>query len=142
MSQTKKQDSREYKLEVLDLLKTSGKSKAQLECDLGLYPGQLQAWQKALAADEAHAFPGADHQTETEAELRRLRRENEVLRQERDILKKRVTDVYATRAEAKHDIVDYIAVWYNRQRVTRRSTTSVRSPLKRPTTKICSLYSQ
>ena len=90
MSQTKQQYSREYKLEVLELLKTSGKSKAQLERDLGLYPGQLKAWQRALAHDGEQAFPGTGHQTEAEAELRRLRRENEVLRQERDILKKAV----------------------------------------------------
>jgi transposase len=90
MSKTKKQHSREYKLEVLELLKTSGKSKAQLERDLGLYPGQIKTWQKALATDGEQAFPGTGHQTETEAELRRLRRENEVLRQERDILKKAV----------------------------------------------------
>ncbi len=90
MSQTKKQYSREYKLEVLELLKTSGKSKAQLERDLGLYPGQLKAWQRALAHDGEQAFPGTGRQTEAEAELRRLQRENEVLRQERDILKKAV----------------------------------------------------
>jgi transposase len=90
MSKTKKQHSREYKLEVLELLKTSGKSKAQLERDLGLYPGQIKTWQKALAIDGEHAFPGTGHQTETEAELRRLRRELEITRQERDILKKAV----------------------------------------------------
>jgi transposase len=90
MSKTKKQHSREYKLEVLELLKTSGKSKAQLERDLGLYPGQIKTWQKALAADGEHAFPGTGHQSETEAELRRLRRELEITRQERDILKKAV----------------------------------------------------
>ena len=90
MSQTKKQYSREYKLEVLELLKTSGKSKAQLERDLGLYPGQLKAWQRALAHDCEQAFPGTGLQTEAEAELRRLQREYEVLRQERDILKKAV----------------------------------------------------
>lgn len=90
MSKTKKQHSREYKLEVLDLLKTSGKSKAQLERDLGLYPGQIKTWQKALATGGEHAFPGTGHQTETEAELRRLRRELEITRQERDILKKAV----------------------------------------------------
>ena len=90
MSQTKKQYSREYKLEVLELLKTSGKSKAQLERDLGLYPGQLKAWQRALAHDGEQAFPGTGRQTEAEAELRRLQRENEVLRQERDVLKKAV----------------------------------------------------
>ena len=47
----KKQYTREYKLEVLELLKTSGKSKAQLERDLGLYQGQIKAWQQALAED-------------------------------------------------------------------------------------------
>jgi transposase len=90
MSKTKKQHSREYKLEVVELLKTSGKSKAQLERDLGLYPGQIKTWQKALAAEGEQAFPGTGHQTETEAELRRLRRELEITRQERDILKKAV----------------------------------------------------
>jgi transposase len=85
---SKKQYSREYKWEVLELLRTSGKSKAQLERDLGLYPGQLNAWQRTLAQDGVQAFPGTGHQTENDEELRRLRRENEILRQERDILKK------------------------------------------------------
>jgi transposase InsO family protein len=38
-----------------------------------------------------------------------------------------VTDTYATRAEAKHAIVDYIAVWYNRQR--RHSSLDYVSPI-------------
>jgi transposase len=33
-------------------------------------------------------FPGSGHQTPQEEEIRQLKRENEVLRQERDILKK------------------------------------------------------
>jgi transposase len=36
------------------------------------------------------AFPGTGHQNDAEAELRQLRRENEILRQERDILKKAI----------------------------------------------------
>ena len=36
----------------------------------------------------AQAFPGSGHQTEASEELRRLKRELEVTRQERDILKK------------------------------------------------------
>ena len=36
------------------------------------------------------AFPGHGHLPEPEAELRRLQRENAVLRQERDILKKAI----------------------------------------------------
>jgi transposase len=85
-TRSKKQYTREYKREVLELLRTSGKSKAQLERDL--FPGQLQAWERALAYDGEQAFPGTGHQTDSDEDLRRLRRENEILRQERDILKK------------------------------------------------------
>lgn len=85
---TKKHYTREYKHEVLELLKASGKSKAQLERDLGLYPGQIKAWQQALAQDGEQAFPGAGHQTEADAEVRRRRRELAIAQQERDILKK------------------------------------------------------
>jgi transposase len=85
---SKKQYTREYKVEVLELLKSSGKTKAALERELGLYPGQIRTWQKALERDGQQAFPGTGHQTDAEAELRRLRREVEVLRQEREILKK------------------------------------------------------
>lgn len=83
-----KRYTREYKREVLELLKSSGKTKSELERELGLYSGQIHAWQKALQQDGEQAFPGTGHQTEAEAELRRLRREVEILRQERDILKK------------------------------------------------------
>jgi putative transposase len=38
-----------------------------------------------------------------------------------------VMDTYPTRAQAKHDIVDYIAVWYNRQR--RHSSLDYISPV-------------
>ena len=83
--------TKDYKLEVIELARTRGKSKAQHERELGLTPGQIGNWEKALEQVQQHkeqAFPGAGHQTETESELRRLRRENEILRQERDILKK------------------------------------------------------
>lgn len=80
--------TKEYKLEVVELARTSGKSKAQLERELGLTSGQIGNWEKALQQNGGQAFPGTGHQTETEAELRRLRREVEILRQERDILKK------------------------------------------------------
>lgn len=80
--------TKDYKLEVIGLARTSGKSKAQLERELGLTPGQIGNWEKALERDGQQAFPGTGHQTEIEVELRRLRREVEILRQERDILKK------------------------------------------------------
>ena len=90
---SKKVYTREFKLEALRLLKSSGKPKAALERELGLYDGQLSLWQKAFNKEGGNveqAFPGTGHQSDAEAELSRLRRENEVLRQERDILKKAI----------------------------------------------------
>jgi transposase len=89
----KKVYSREFKLETLRLLRSSGKTKVELERELGLYPGQLRLWEKAFNREEGdvqQAFPGTGHQNDAEAEVSRLRRENEILRQERDILKKAI----------------------------------------------------
>jgi transposase len=85
--------SREFKLETLRLLKSGGKTKADLERELGLYPGQIRLWERAFNREEGNveqAFPGTGNQSDAEAELSRLRRENEILRQERDILKKAI----------------------------------------------------
>ena len=85
--------SREFKLETLRLLKSSGKTKADLERELGLYPGQIHLWERAFNKEGGNveqAFPGTGHQSDAEAEVHRLKRENEVLRQERDILKKAI----------------------------------------------------
>jgi transposase len=90
---SKKVYSREFKLETLRLLKSSGKSKADLERELGLYPGQIHLWERAFNKEEGNveqAFPGIGHQNDAEAELSRLRRELEIVRQERDILKKAI----------------------------------------------------
>src|SRR6476619_4076706 len=89
----KKVYSREFKLETLRLLKSSGKTKADLERELGLYPGQIHLWERAFNREEGNveqAFPGTGHQSDAEAEVHRLKRENEILRQERDILKKAI----------------------------------------------------
>ncbi len=44
---SKKVYSREFKVETLQLLKSSGKTKADLERELGLYPGQIHLWKMA-----------------------------------------------------------------------------------------------
>ena len=83
--------SREFKLETLRLLKSSGKTKTDLERELGLYQGQIHLWERAFNKEGGNveqAFPGTGHQADAEAELRQLKREVEILRQERDILKK------------------------------------------------------
>jgi transposase len=87
---SRKAYTREFKLEVLELARTSGKPNSELEDELGLYHGQISAWRRALGRDQDQAFPGTGHLTDSAAQLAQLRRENEILRQERDILKKAV----------------------------------------------------
>ena len=68
--------SREFKVETLRLLKSSGKTKADLERELGLYPGQIRLWERAFNREGGkveQAFPGTGHQSDAEAELSRRR---------------------------------------------------------------------
>jgi transposase len=62
---------------------------AQVARDLGLDGNLVSRWKKEAQENGQRAFPGPGHPQEEE--LSRLRRENEVLRQERDILKKVVS---------------------------------------------------
>jgi transposase len=86
----KKTYSREFKLEAVRLSETSGKSIVEVERDLGLSPNLLRKWRRDLSQKRGDAFVGKGNLTEAEAEVRRLHRELEVTRQERDLLKKAV----------------------------------------------------
>lgn len=88
MRQPSRTITQEFKQEAVRLLETSGKSGTVLAKDLGISDSVLYRWRKELRATGEAAFPGKGHQTELEEEVRRLRRENDLLRQERDILKK------------------------------------------------------
>ena len=61
---------------------------AQIARELGIADSTLYEWCKQDSAHGEQAFPGSGHQTPQEEEIRRLKRELEVTRQERDILKK------------------------------------------------------
>jgi len=88
MTTAKRKYDQAFKLEALRLYEMSGKTIRQIETDLDITPGLLNKWRARYRQDGAQAFPGTGHQTEVEAELRRLKRENDILQQERDILKK------------------------------------------------------
>jgi transposase len=90
MSTIRKTYTSEFKQEALRLLETSGKSAAQIERDLGVGPGCLSRWKHQFSQDGEHAFPGHGRVRPAQERLRQLERENELLRQERDILKKAV----------------------------------------------------
>jgi transposase len=78
----------EFKREAVRLAQTSGKPIAHIARELGISDTSIHEWRKQLAAHGSEAFPGSGHQPAQEEELRRLKRELEVTRQERDILKK------------------------------------------------------
>ena len=65
-----------------------GLSIAQAARDLGLNDNVLARWKKELTQQGEQAFPGTGRTQEDE--LAQLRRENEVLRREREILVKAV----------------------------------------------------
>jgi transposase len=89
MSRTRRTFTREFKVEAVRMVTEGGHRLAQVARDLELDAKLLRRWREALAQEEAaKAFPGKGHQKPEEEELRRLRRDNERLRQEREILKK------------------------------------------------------
>ena len=77
--------SDEYKAEVVELCRTSGKTISEVAADLGLTVSAVRRW-VAQADIDASRRPGMTSEEHTE--LVQLRKENRVLREERDILKR------------------------------------------------------
>ena len=80
--------TKEFEDEAVRLVRASGRTKREIAEDLGVGVSTLTRWlahsrDRQMEAPEQPP-PGED----MAAELKRLRRENEILRQERDILKK------------------------------------------------------
>ncbi len=93
MAEPKRQFTREFKLEAVRLLAASGeKSLAQVARELGIVPNLLRNWRRQIEDREGQpstdVFPGHGRLPSQDEEVRRLRREVETLRQERDFLKK------------------------------------------------------
>ena len=85
-----KRYDKEFKIEAMRLASEPGNTQAKIERDLGISQGVISRWKRELLKDGEQAFPGKGHLKADDDELRRLKRENERLRRERDILKKAV----------------------------------------------------
>ncbi len=85
---TRRQFSREFKLESVKLVTERGVAIAQAARDLDINENVLRRWVRELAQDEQHAFPGGGNMKPELAEIARLKKENAKLRMERDLLKK------------------------------------------------------
>jgi Transposase and inactivated derivatives len=88
MQKAQKTYTLEFKREAVRLAQTSGKPITHIARELGISDTSIHQWRKELAEHGSEAFPGSGHQTAQEEEVRRLKRELEITKQERDILKK------------------------------------------------------
>jgi transposase len=74
----------EFKREAVGLLASSGRTIRQIAGDLDLGISTLNRWKR----EQRDADPVTTPNPDMTKELARLRKENEILRQERDLLKK------------------------------------------------------
>jgi transposase len=80
--------SKEFKLEAVNLVVSRDVSVAQACRDLDISENVMRRWIREFKSTEGQAFPGHGVQKPNDAELTRLRREVAKLKMERDILKK------------------------------------------------------
>jgi transposase len=85
MGKTKPPYTPEFRAEAVRLLRSGGLTQGQVSKDLGVSTFTLRSW---LRQSEVDAGEREGLTSEEREELRRLRKENKVLREEREILKK------------------------------------------------------
>jgi transposase len=96
MSKPRRKFTEEYKAEVVALCQASDRSWRQVARDLGLAESVVARWVKKAQGNKAPAQAKAEGLSGAEREeLLRLRKENQRLRMEREILKK-ATAFFAT----------------------------------------------
>ena len=86
MPRTRPPYPEEFRREAIELVRISSKSQRQIAEDLGIWDVTLRNWVKQAERDEGERPDGLS--TDEREELARLRRENQTLRMEREILKK------------------------------------------------------
>jgi transposase len=79
---------REFKYEAIRLVTEGKRSVGDIARDLDIHPNLLHQWRRKYQADMEQAFPGKGHLKPPEEEIRLLQRENEDLKEEKEILKK------------------------------------------------------
>lgn len=87
-TRNRKKYDKQFKLDAVRLTVEGGKSVAAVARDLGIDANTLHHWKRTLLTHGNAAFPGNGRLMPQDEEFRRLQRENTLLREERDILKK------------------------------------------------------
>jgi transposase len=86
----RKKFTKEFKLEAIRMYENSERSLSEIERELGITTGLLGRWKQKLdqSPRKNEVFPGNGKMMDTEARIRQLERENQQLRQDKEILKK------------------------------------------------------
>ena len=87
-SQRRRAFEREFKIETARLIVAGGRKISDVARDFDIHENVLRKWKNQYIEDTQHSFPGKGRLKPEEEELRRLKRENADLKEERDILKK------------------------------------------------------
>ena len=91
----------EFKLEALELLKSSGKSAGQIERDLGITPGLVVKWRdryQVISQGDMQARLEASDFEAAKREIKRLQRRLAEVEEEREILKKTI-NIFSRKSE-------------------------------------------
>lgn len=84
----RRKHSKEFKIKACELVLKDGIKHAVVAEKLGINKVMLYEWIEQYETYGENAFVGSGHQRPEDAELRKLRKENERLRMENEILKK------------------------------------------------------
>src|SRR3989304_10633306 len=88
MGEKNRHFSREFKRDAVQLVTEKGMPVGKVARELDLHPNLLHLWRRKFLAQGDKAFIGKGRVKPEEAEVRRLRKELEKVREQRDILKK------------------------------------------------------
>ena len=80
--------SREFKRDAVQLVTEKGMPVGKVARDLDIHPNLLHIWRRKFLAEGDKAFVGKGRVKPEEAEIRRLGKELEKVKEQRDILKK------------------------------------------------------
>ena len=85
---TRRRFSVEFKREAVLVILDGSRSPTEVARELDINANMLHNWRRQYLDDQDNAFPGKGNLKPEDAEFRRLRRELEEVKLERDILKK------------------------------------------------------
>lgn len=88
MGEKNRHFSREFKIDAVQMVTEKKMSVVQVAQELDIHPMLLHIWKRKFLKEGEKAFSGKGRITPEKAEIRRLQKDLERIKEERDILKK------------------------------------------------------